>query len=40
MAGQATEDDIVRRMRYACWITNTTDTDSECVILIALPRHQ
>jgi hypothetical protein len=25
-AGQATDDNIIRRMRFACWITKTTDT--------------
>jgi len=32
---QATDDDIIRRMRFACWITKTTDTHSEYVIRIA-----
>jgi len=35
-ARQAT-DDILWRMRIACWITKATDTDSEYVILIAFP---
>ena len=30
---------IVWRMLIACWITTATDTHSECVILIALPRQ-
>jgi hypothetical protein len=38
--GQATDDNIIRRMRFACWITKARDTHSEYVILIALPRHQ
>jgi hypothetical protein len=25
------------RMRIACWITNATNTDSECVVLIVFP---
>jgi hypothetical protein len=25
-AGQATRDSIIRRMRYACWITKAIDT--------------
>jgi hypothetical protein len=37
---QATDDDIVRRMRLACWITKATDTHSEYVIFIAFPRQQ
>jgi hypothetical protein len=39
-ARQATGDNIIRRMRVACWITKATDTYSECVILIAFPRQQ
>ena len=39
-AGQATDDDKIRRVRIACWITKVTNTHSECVILIALPRQQ
>jgi hypothetical protein len=35
-AGQATDDNIRRRVRFACWITKATDTYWECVILIAL----
>jgi hypothetical protein len=31
---QATDDDIIRRMRISCWITKATDTHSEYVILI------
>jgi len=36
---QAT-DDIMRRMRIACWIPKSTNTHSEYVILIALPLQQ
>jgi hypothetical protein len=25
-AGQATDDNIIRRMRFACWITKAADT--------------
>ena len=32
--GQATDDIIIWCMRLACWITKTTDTHSEYVILI------
>ena len=39
-ARQATDDNIIRRMRFACWITKATDTHSEYVILIAFPRQQ
>ena len=38
-AGQATDDNIIRRMRIACWIPKATDTHSEYVIIIALPLH-
>jgi hypothetical protein len=39
-ARQATDDNIIRRMRFACWITKATDTHSEYVILIAVPWQQ
>jgi hypothetical protein len=39
-AGQATDDNIIRRMRFACWITKATETHSEYVILTAFPRQQ
>jgi hypothetical protein len=39
-ARQATDDNIIRRMRFACWITKATDTQSEYVILIAFPQQQ
>jgi hypothetical protein len=39
-ARQATDDNIIRRMRIACWVTKATDTHSEYVILIAFPRQQ
>jgi len=28
------------RMRFACWVTKTTDTHSEYVILISFPLQQ
>jgi hypothetical protein len=34
-ARQATDDNILRRIRIACWITKATDTHSEYVIHIA-----
>ena len=34
-AGLATDDNIIRRMRFACWIAKATDIHSEYVILIA-----
>jgi hypothetical protein len=33
-------DDIIRRMRFACWITKATDTHSDYVILIAFIRKK
>jgi hypothetical protein len=39
-ARQATDDNIIRRMRFACRITKATDTHLEYVILIAFPRQQ
>jgi hypothetical protein len=39
-AGQATGDNIIRRMRIACWITKATDTHSEYVIIITFPRQK
>jgi hypothetical protein len=38
---QATDDNIIPRMlRFACWMTKTTDTHSECVMVAAFPRKQ
>jgi hypothetical protein len=34
-AGQATDDSIIRRMRFACWLPKAIDTLLEYVILIA-----
>jgi hypothetical protein len=39
-AGQATADNIIRRIRFVCWITKATDAHLEYVILIAFPRQQ
>ena len=36
-AGEATDSNLIRRMRFARWITKATDTHIEYVILIALP---
>ena len=40
IAGQATDDIIIRRMRFSCWIPKATNTHSEYVIPIAFPRQQ
>jgi hypothetical protein len=39
-AGQATDDSITRRIRFASWISKATNTDSEYVTLIAFPWQQ
>jgi hypothetical protein len=39
-ARQATDDNIIRRMRFAWWITKATDTHSEYVRFIEFPREQ
>jgi hypothetical protein len=39
-ARQATDDNIIRRMRFACWITKATDTHSEYLVFIAFSRQQ
>jgi hypothetical protein len=39
-ARQATDDNFIQRMRFACRITKATDTHSEYVILIAFLRQQ
>jgi hypothetical protein len=39
-ARQATDDNIILRMRFARWITKATDTHSQYVILIAFPWQQ
>lgn len=32
-AGQTTDNDIIRRMRYVCWINKAIDMHSEYVII-------
>jgi len=39
-AGQATDDNIIRRVRFACWVIKATDAHSEYAIVIAFPRQQ
>jgi hypothetical protein len=39
-ARQATDDNITLRMRFVCWIPKATDTHSEYIIPIALPRQE
>jgi hypothetical protein len=37
---QATDDNIIRRMRVVCWITRATSTHSDRVTFIAFPLQQ
>ena len=37
---QVTDDNIIRRMRFGCWMVKASKTHSERVILIALPQQQ
>jgi hypothetical protein len=39
-ARQATDDSIIRRMCFACWVFTATDTCSEYVILFYFPQQQ
>jgi hypothetical protein len=39
-AGEATDENIIRSTRIACWITKATDTHLEYVILNAFPQQQ
>jgi hypothetical protein len=39
-ARKATDDNIVRRILFACWVTKATNTHSEYVILIDFPLQQ
>ena len=39
-AGEATDVNIIRRIRTACWIPKATDTRSEYITLIVFPRQQ
>jgi len=34
-ARQTADDNVTRRMPFACWITKATDTHSEYVIFLA-----
>jgi len=39
-SGHATDDSIMRRLRFACWINKATDAHSEYVKLIAFLRQK
>jgi hypothetical protein len=38
--GQATDANIIQSMRFAGWVTMTTDKHSECVTHIAFSQQQ
>ena len=38
-AMQATDDNTIRRVRLACWITTATENTQECVIRVAFSRQ-
>jgi hypothetical protein len=38
-AKDAPDDNLIRCMVFACWITKATDTHSEYVALTAFPRQ-
>jgi len=37
---RATNENIIWRMRFACWITKATYTHAQYIIRIAFPRQQ
>jgi len=37
---QATDDNVIRRVRFACWMPKAADTHSEYAIHTAFPRQQ
>jgi len=37
---QITDYNVIRRMRFACWITKATNTHSEYIMLTAFPQQQ
>jgi len=39
-AGEATDDNITRRMRFESWIAKNTDAHPEYVLFIAFPWQQ
>jgi len=39
-AQQATDDNIIQGMRFACWLIKATDTHSKYVLLNAFARQQ
>jgi hypothetical protein len=40
-AGQSTDDNIIRRMRFACWVTKTRiHTHTQYILLTTFPQQQ
>ena len=39
-ARQATDDRVICRMHFACWLTNATDIYTEHVIITAFPHQE
>jgi len=37
---QAPDDNVIRLLRFACWVTEATDTHAEYVIITVFPRQQ
>ena len=40
VVGEARDDNVLWRMRFAYWKTKATDTHSEYVLLLAFPQQQ
>ena len=40
IAIQATDDNTMRRMRFACWVSRATDMHSEYIIALAIAPQQ
>ena len=38
--GKAKDDNVIRHMRFACWLNKATDTHLKYVIFIAFQRQQ
>jgi hypothetical protein len=39
-AREATDDNTIQRMRFSCWISKSTDTLLEYVLLVAFPQQK
>jgi len=38
--GEVANDSVMRHIRFACWVTKATETNSEYIISIAFPHQQ